>query len=296
MTPTIWDRTNKNIVRKVAAPRRLAHNTLWMPGAQLLDFGDALYLHKKIGFDGNHILVERDVVVAAQIQATLDTMPWVVRPQLYINHLHRLVLEKPLDYAHFDFLGGLTQQNAHWISNNLKVSKGAEIYFTFTRAARNNPFFAQCEYLIRTKDEFKEAFDVEIKDLERRDIRVACYYVVLRSLLRGMNFVVHERPQKYRDRRHPMVMYGFTGFSKRTEPPVYPDILKALEAEQAKINIEIPIAQAMYEAKTPIEFAVAKLRYRKHVREQRKAGKCIRQVVAGFKAQITRMKNQTPVK
>lgn len=287
-----WDRPNKNIVRKITSPTGFRKNTLWMPGEQMIDFGNALILDRKIGFDGHHILVERDKGIAAKIKSELDKMGvWEEYPYVHEHELYTLKFPYPLDYVHLDFCGGLTENNAHWIRNNLLLDKNAEVYFNFTHSARNNSFFNQCEYLIKTDEELKQLMRDEENILDRDDKRVAVFYVLLRSLLRNYKFIVHEQPHLYCDIRYNMVTFCFRGF-KLAKEPTYPDVLNKLIMAKFKVATDMPISSAIYRATNPIEKAVAYKRYMLHVKKQKNLGFSVRQVKAGVKAQISKLKNR----
>lgn len=289
-----WDRPNKNIVRKITSPTGFRKNTLWMPGEQMIDFGNALILDRKIGFDGHHILVERDKGIAAKIKSELDKMGvWEEYPYVHERELCTLNFAHPLDYVHLDFCGGLTESNAHWIRNNLLLEKNAEVYFNFTHAARNNSFFDQCEYLIKTDEELKKLMRDEENILDRDDKRIAVFYVLLRSLLRNYKFVVHEQPHLYCDIRYNMVTFCFRGF-KLAKEPTYPDVLNKLIMAKFKVATHMPVSmsKALYLAKNPIEKTIAIQNINQHVKKQKSLGFCVRQVKAGIKAQISKLRNK----
>jgi hypothetical protein len=213
-----WDRLNKNAVREMIAPSRKAKSTIWMPGEQCLDITHAWnqgLIHPK----GNHVLVECNNKILAKIKRKMAKIP--IDFQYHLGWLADYEVQKPVDYIHIDYCGGLDLQTARWIEQ-LPIMKRAEINFTFSYAQRNNEFVKRCHAIF----EERGFFDVllrEFSELSRNDMNIAVYCCLLRCLLKEHHCVT-DQPIYYKDTAQSMVAYRFRGFNGQPKRE-YPDLL-----------------------------------------------------------------------
>ena len=110
-----WDGPQKAQVRTWAMPSSPKENTIWLPGYRCHCFREAIDKGMVVP-NGQHWLVERSPETAQAIRkAVIDPCDWDVPPKLFPGELHHLQVATAVDYAFFDFTGGLTQEVAQWL-------------------------------------------------------------------------------------------------------------------------------------------------------------------------------------
>jgi len=220
-----WNRPKKNQARDLAMPNKLVSSTIWLAGKQTMDYNQAMELGLLDGL-GNHIIVERDKAIAKKIEQKIEGFN--PKPSLYVGELSNLPLKRGIDYAHFDFLGGLTIHTARWFQN-LKILTGGELNFVFCESReRGNPLIRAFENLLKEREDFRKICETELKKNNRKEAdtlsqarRISLYISILRCIFNKYDFQVL-KPLVYADCSTKMVLYRFRNFSKSRKKK-YPD-------------------------------------------------------------------------
>jgi len=212
-----WDRPNKNEARRCAQPTSCKRHTLWLPGVDTMDVRLACE-NKRLHRQGKHIVVERDPEVAKKIRRKLSqlTRKHGVKFEFHEGPLHALELDRPLEYAHFDFCGGLTPEVADWLFDQLQVVDGGEVHFTFAYALRGSKFLHQCDELFLSNQQFMQLEGYQFNTLERNHRRIAFYCALIQCMLNRFNFT-SLTPVKYKDTVQPMVLYSCIDMENRKQ-------------------------------------------------------------------------------
>jgi len=198
-----WDRKCKNITRDLVQPSNKKKNTLWFPGVDALDVKTA-FKNNLIDNTGHHILIEKDELNAKKLLANIKSIP--IDFTLHLDSLSTLGLEKDLDYAHFDFCGGLTAETATWLFDDLRLSHGAEVHFTFAYALRGSKFLHGCDNLFSGHSSFRELERINYCDANRGNMRIAFYCSMIRCMLNKYEYESLQ-PIWYKDSVQSMVLY-----------------------------------------------------------------------------------------
>lgn len=199
----IWNRQKKNVTRQLAEPKTRKLHSLWLPGVDCLDVINA-YEKGLLSSKGKHIIVERDKSCMEQIKLNLSKIK--LDFHYHADELYALKLKTPLDYAHFDFCGAMTNREVYWFYDELKLNTLAEIHFTMAYAIRNNQFLKSTFELFKEKEPYKSLMRYYHYELSRDDSTVCFFCVFIQSLLNGWEYVSC-MPIKYKDTVQSMVLY-----------------------------------------------------------------------------------------
>lgn len=240
-----WDRQTKNQVREHTLPHSRVLSSVWLPGQQCIDLKQAMA--QKLLLPGDHILVEREGVVAKAIRRYINGKGF--KFNLQQTALHRVQVETPLQYVHLDMLGALGTEEAVWI-NRMPIARNAEVNFTFSYEHRRR---ASCvlrlwQGVIQANPLLKKMYQEEYYDQWRHDPVIATYQTVLRCLLRRYSFTV-KRPILYRDVQR-MVVYSFHEF-RPLAVSKSPNILSQLRESpftERTLEIEMATPQVLVES------------------------------------------------
>lgn len=316
---TTWDRPQKNITRQLAQPTSKNKFTLWFPGDNALDVINA---KEKNLLDGKgkckHILVEHRKQIANSFKKLLEPKSKsFVDPnnffKYHVKPLTFLKIDTPLEYAHFDFCGGLSKPIVNWLFDELKLAKDAEVNFTFSFALRNNKFLKTTKDLFQSNDFLKELLNYQICDINRTNVNdpyriIAFHCSLIRCLLYKYNFQSLE-PVWYSDTVQSMVLYRCRHVSRLKQPFFELDFrslfmnaqqkirhnaaIKAHKTRNQKKIVASDVVSAIIVGETtkkPARRAVASRMLRRYVAQQKRTGKKPHHVEAAIKAAVTRRK------
>jgi len=305
-----WDRPSKNHARTLAEPTAKKKFTLWFPGEDALDVINAKK-KKLLNARGKHILVERNKKIVTKIEEALLPDKSL---ELHVGSLSSLRLERPLEYAHFDFCGGLSRPVTNWMFDKLELAENAEVHFTFSFALRNNLFLKAAKELFWTKPELREVLKYYIVDISRTDgndpFRIIAFHCsLIRCMLHRYGFQSLE-PVWYKDTVQSMVLYRCRRVSRLKQPLLQLDFRSSLMAAKTKkgrreaaikahkTRNQKPIQAsdvvtaivAGDKTKKPAIRAVASKLLHRYVAQQKRAGKLPKHVSAAIKAAVTKRK------
>ena len=209
MSITNWtNREQKAEMREHAMPPSPVRNSLWMPGGSCLCVKEALSRDLLVP-DGNHYFVERDPDIAVSIKRFIQSRSWRREPILHVGELSNLDLPQPLDYAFFDFLGGLDKSVAEWL-HEVELTDGGSLSFTFAYGWRRNLFMERCKEVLCHTDYF---YDLSV-ELRIDNPVILLYLANLKTVLDRYDSDSMQ-PIQYQDSRNSMILYRLRNFRQR---------------------------------------------------------------------------------
>jgi len=210
-----YDRPYKNTVREQSLPAQPVRTSVWLCGPEMLDFRIAI--QKGLLHNGEHIVVERDPVIAAEIKAVIPTLS--VRPRLYCGNLEDLELTWPIDFLNMDLTGSFTLSLAEWVSK-LKVATDGTLCFTMLQNyTRGNQFMP-----------FVENWFDEIGCIIDKGRSLDVIEKLLMSLLWRYD-AQGEIYGPYKDNHFFMVMYKFANVRQTSATDNNPDVLSWVKSQ-----------------------------------------------------------------
>lgn len=209
-----WDyHKNKDIVRSFVLPNKPIINGIWLPGDGCLCINKAAekgLLNKSKSL----LLVERNGCIFNQMRSNA---PKFAAIKCTNAKLEQLRLENKIDYAYFDFLGGITRNIAGWLIKEFspRITKGATIAITQIYATRGSKILPEQDVFLNTPDGTK------IREMYGRDnMHIQRVLLLLHRIFHLWHFDIENNLNQdgkihiYRDRLHKMMVVKLTNFRK----------------------------------------------------------------------------------
>ena len=202
-------RKNKAVMRDFVLPNKPIINGIWLPGSECLCVRKAVDqgLLKKAK---SIILVEKN---HKDFTEMLKSAPSLLAVKCVYSALENITLDRFIDYAYLDFLGGLSQSVSRWISNVLSphLVKNAVIAITQIYATRGSKIIPEQDVFLKGPEGREIRFRYGTLDLHTQRL-----LILLHRIFSLWDFDIETdavcKIPIYRDVQHKMMVFKLVNF------------------------------------------------------------------------------------